>query len=502
MMQKPVGVRLPVFLDLDMKTTKNKITQEKENGRIYTPMYIVTTILDLSNYSGSGILNKHVMDNSCGDGAFLVEIVRRYCSEAIKAGESARQTACELSKYVHGIELDPEECGKCIENVDNIAASFGINGVTWDILCADTLKTDLYNGKMDFVLGNPPYVRVHNLGDSFHDIKKFSFAQEGMTDLFIVFYEIGLRMLNDTGTLGYITPSSFFNSIAGKTMRKVFCEENLLEKVIDLKHFQAFNATTYTTIIILNKNPHTFTTKYFEFDTESKKPFYVESLKNNDFYISGNFYFAKKEKLDLLKRVFNNHGQCDAQVKNGYATLCDSVFISDFDFESKYIIPAVKSSKGIYKKIIYPYDTHAKLIPEDEIKKDSKLYDYLSSHKEDLTRRSNENEEDQYWYAFGRSQALLDTYSDKIAINSLIRDKNDLKFVKAPSGVGVYSGLYIVSDTIPMEDIVEVMKNDEFVTYVTLLSKYKSGGYYTYSSKDVKAYLDYKFAYDGGAFLC
>ena len=56
---------------------------------------------------------------------------------------------------------------------------------------------------MDYVLGNPPYVRVHNLGDSFDLIKNFLFAQNGMTDLYIVFYEIGLRMLNKDGILGY-----------------------------------------------------------------------------------------------------------------------------------------------------------------------------------------------------------------------------------------------------------------------------------------------------------
>lgn len=40
--------------------------------------------------------------------------------------------------------------------------------------------------------------------------------------------------------------------------------------------------------------------------------------------------------------------------------------------------------------------------------------------------------------------------------------------------------------------IVNVLKNNEFYIYISLLGKYKSGGYYTYSTKDVKTYLDYK----------
>ena len=58
-------------------------------------------------------------------------------------------------------------------------------------------------------------------------------------------------MFNKNGVLGYITPSSYFNSIAGAYMRKYFAQENLLKAVVDLKHFQAFTATTYTAITIL-----------------------------------------------------------------------------------------------------------------------------------------------------------------------------------------------------------------------------------------------------------
>lgn len=226
------------------------ISTEKLNGRFYTPEFIVNNILDLASYYGRAILKKHVIDNSCGDGAFLVAIVDRYCKEFLKTSSELRTLAGELSTFVHGIEIDETESGKCVENLNNTVSAYGLKNIDWDIMCADTLTVDKYDGKMDFVLGNPPYVRVHNLGSSFNDIKKFSFAQNGMTDLYIVFYEIGLKMLNKDGILGYITPSSFFNSLAGKYMRSYLVNNNLLDKIVDLKHFQAFAATTYTTIVI------------------------------------------------------------------------------------------------------------------------------------------------------------------------------------------------------------------------------------------------------------
>ena len=57
---------------------KNKT---KTLGQIYTPVKIVNQMLDLINYQGEQILSKHIIDNSCGNGAFLLVIVDRYVKE-------------------------------------------------------------------------------------------------------------------------------------------------------------------------------------------------------------------------------------------------------------------------------------------------------------------------------------------------------------------------------------------------------------------------------------
>ncbi len=478
--------------------SENKIAK-KSKGRVYTPDYIVNNILDMAHYVGDNIIEKHVIDNSCGDGAFLCSIISRYCETALEKGISMKSLKEHLKKYIHGIEIEPIEHRKCLENLNSIIKQYGITTeIEWDILCADTLKVDKYNGKMDYVLGNPPYVRVHNLDDSFDMAKKFSFSQDGMTDLYIVFYEIGLKMLNKNGILGYITPSSFFNSLAGNYMRKYFVQENLIEKLVDLKHFQAFNATTYTTIVILNKQHNSRELEYYQFDEKNLIPYYVETLVPDDYYISKNFYFSTKKNLAFLKKIFFNLGHCNIEVKNGYATLCDDVYIGSFDFKSKYIIPVIKASRGERKQIIYPYDRNGKLVTEESLLKEEELYKYLLENKSKLLKRSSEKNDDSYWFAFGRSQAINDTYKNKISINTLIRTSADLKIISAPAGTGVYGGLYIIGNEQSLSKISEMLLNEEFSTYISLLGKYKSGGYYTFSSKDIKAYLDYKLSYDGG----
>lgn len=479
---------------------KNNVSVKKANGRVYTPSYIVKNILDLSGYCEENVLKKHVIDNSCGDGAFLVEIVDRYCQIAIKNGIEKSIIAKELGEYIHGIELDYIEHKKCLQNVNSITNKYNIPNVSWDIICADTLQTNKFLGKMDFVLGNPPYIRVHNLGETFDTIKKYSFAQNGMTDLYIVFYEIGLSMLKSDGVLGYITPSSYFNSVAGNYMRKYLVQENFLDKIVNLKHFQVFNAMTYTTITILKKSRIEKTINYYEFDEKHLIPFFIDKLSPSDYYISDNFYFSTKDNLSLLKKIFFNMGHCDIQVKNGYATLCDSVFIKNFEFNSKYIIPVVKASKGQWSKMIYPYDKNGKIINEEILKNDNNLYDYLLSQKDKLLNRSCDNKNN-VWYAFGRSQAINDTFKDKLAINTLLKTSKDIKLTVCPSGSGVYSGLYLISNTVDIEQIKCAINNQEFVNYISLLCKYKSSGYYTFSSKDLKAFLDYKFAHNRGLII-
>lgn len=477
-----------------MKAEPIAVSTEKLNGRFYTPEFIVNNVLDLAGYHGQAILKKHAIDNSCGDGAFLVAIVDRYCKEFLKISTDLQILTKELSNYIHGIEIDGIECHKCIENLNNAVKQYGVTYVDWDINCADTLSVDRYNGNMDYVLGNPPYVRVHNLGVSFDSIKKFSFAQSGMTDLYIVFYEIGLKMLNDNGVLGYITPSSFFNSLAGKYMRLHLVNNNLIDKIVDLKHFQAFTATTYTTITILKNNREQKTTDYYQFEDRNNFPYYVDTLGVEDYYICDNFYFASKKKLNELKRILTfNTAKEHFAVKNGFATLADSFFIGNFDFD-EFTIPVIKASTGKQYKCIFPY-AKGKLVPYQDLTANLSIKSYFETYKELLLKRSLEKNSD--WYGFGRTQGINDVYRCKFAINALIRTPFDLKLIKCDKGVGVYSGLYILTE-IAEKELREMLYNEDFISYISLLGKYKSGGYYTFSSKDLKNYLEYKYSQRNG----
>jgi len=463
----------------------------KTRGKIYTPNYIVCNVCDFAGYIIGKINKKHVIDNSCGDGAFLIEIVKRYIVDFLKESSNLNELKTQLETYIHGIELDYDESVKCKSNLSLLASEYGLSNVNFDIICGDSLKQTQFNNKMDFVLGNPPYVRVHNFGDNYEEFKNFKFGQGGMADLYLVFYEIGINMLNKNGVLSYIAPSSFFTSLAGENFRNWIIETNKVRSICDLKHFQPFNATTYTAIVTIDNSKIDDVISYYEYDGANRKPIFIDNLSHFDFHIDGNLYFSKKNILLKLKNIllFFSLGST-ISVKNGFATLADKVFIGKFDFDSKYLIDILKISTGKWSKCFYPYDENGKLIPLDEIKKDKLLYDYLLSQKENLLKR--DAEDTSAWYSFGRTQAINDVQKERIAVNSLYCDKEDVKINFLPKGTGAYSGLYIVCD-FSISQIKQALINDDFIDYVSMLGKYKSGGYYTCSSKDIKKYLDYYF---------
>ena len=102
-------------------------------------------------------------------------------------------------------------------------------------------------------------------------------------------------------------------------------------------------------------------------------------------------------------------------------------------------------------------------------------------------------EGDKYWYLFGRTQALKDVSKMKYAINTIIKDINSIRLESVPKGSGLYSGLYILTD-IEFDTIRQLILSDDFIKYIKLLKNYKSGGYYTFASKDLEQYLNYKLS--------
>lgn len=459
----------------------------KHSGQVFTPDYLVDNILDIAGYT-KDILNKHIIDNSCGDGAFLCNIVSRYISRCVIKNISTDIIRNDLETYIHGIEIDPEAYSLCVENLTEITRHYDIDNIRWDIRLKDALTEHKYDGKMDYVVGNPPYVRVHNLGDTYNQVKGFEFATGGMTDLYLVFFELGFRMLNSGGRLCYITPSSWLSSVAGKNIRDYIVLHKNLISLTDLGHFQPFKATTYTIISLFCNGEKRDSFQYSEYNGEAKCGKFISELTYNESYINGNFYLGTHEALTSFRKM-RDAPKC-VEVKNGFATLADDVFIANSLPFNKHIIRCLKASTGRWYKAFYPYDYKGDPLSDKEIFSNPCIVKYLNQNKAKLLKGRQEHPG---WYLYGRTQALRDVNKAKIAINTVIKDIASIKLIRVGAGEGIYSGLYILTAA-PFEIVEKEIKCQDFIDYLKILKKYKSGGYYSYNSKDLETYLNYKLA--------
>lgn len=466
-------------------------SKQKTIGQVFTPQFIVSAMLDYCGYSGSDVVRKHIIDNSCGDGAFLKEIVARYISAARGCGMGDEELAEELSQYIHGIDNDINAYEACLKNLDDIASREGLPKVNWDVQHANSLAVRQFDGQMAYVVGNPPYVRVHNLDDTYDAVKQFKFANGGMTDLYLAFFELGFKMLAPTGKLCYITPSSWLNSLAATNMRFHIMRTKTLTELIDLGHFQPFeNATAYTIISLFdNSAAQNKSFAYYQYDGVQRKRVPVAQLSFEEAFIGGCLYLSDQATLATLRDIKTKKTDRYVSVKNGFATLADSVFIGSGIPDSPITIPVIKASTGKTTKCLFPYDRQGKPLPQNYIFSIEPVANHLLAYKVDLLKGKEEKED---WYLYGRTQALGDVYRNKLSINALIRDERDLKIKDVPSGEGIYSGLYIIANLrVSLHRIREILCTDRFAHYVKALKKYKSGGYYTYNSKDVEQYINY-----------
>ena len=480
--------------------------KKKKDGKIFTPKDTVWRMLELLKYYSlqrrkDGTVfwpntRKHIIDNSCGDGAFLVKIVDFYCHNVgITTLRNKKELKSMLETYIHGIELDPVEYEKCIANLDEVARLNGIKDVKWDIQNRDALSCHDYDGKMDFVIANPPYIRTHDLEC---DLSGYTFTTEGMKDIYLAFYELGFRMLNETGKMCYITPSSWLTSLAGQKMRDYVIENRNLEYIEDYGHYQLFeNATTYVAITIFGKEK-VDTVKHVTMErTADDDGFWqgVTYVPFNDMNIDGKFYFGTQNQLSQMREIveYNKNikrGDKAFQVKNGYATLADNVFMegdAPWAIGEKYVIEATKASTLGRIWCIFPYDKNGNLVTEEEFKIDSpNEYEFLLDNKDRLLGRAT----NEPWYAYGRTQAIKDTFKEKWAVKSTIKSLTEPIYKWVRPGSGVYGGLYILTEH---PEGLKALETQDFMNYVKMLGKYKSGGYYTFSSKELENYLNWKY---------
>jgi hypothetical protein len=281
--------------------------------------------------------------------------------------------------------------------------------------------------------------------------KKYVSASKGNYDIYVVFVEKGLDIINHFGKLGFILPSKFFTTDYGLNLRDIISQKSVLSKIVDFGAHQIFNqATTYTNLLFLSGTTQkTFKyTKVEDLSDLNKNQFYdIEQFKKGELWSFGN----KKAKDIIDKLIMSSRRLGEfSRIGRGSSSGNDKVFIikrdgdgfistdgNQFEIEQeilRYPIYATNFSRyKFYPKydeaIIFPYlverDGYT-LIVENEIKnKFPFAFKYLASHKKILEKRK----QFKTWYSFSAPRNL-EVHDNAHFIVPLLANKGSFSFIE------------------------------------------------------------------------
>ena len=487
-----------------------RLTGKKANGIVYTPRWIVELILDSVAYT-HGIYDKKIIDPSCGEGAFLMVVLERFLIDCMKHNLSSDEIKVALSNNIFGFDIDKEAIERCKINLRNIAMQYGIEGVQWNIHQLDSLdrsKVEKYFKSFDYVVGNPPYIRIQHLGKDRREKlqREWSFCQTGSTDGYIAFFELGINLLSQNGRLGYITPNTYFKTKAAYKLRRYLIGNRLLERIIDFNDYQVFSdATTYSAITILSKNNNKTTVQFLKGYKESTQ--YVDDIDFSNFY-RDRWILASNKTLRKIREIEERGMPLGkiARIHVGITTLADGLYIfkepiiegdraiiklSDgrsFSIETKILKPIVKVStlkspeENQNRYIIFPYKrVNGKyvIIPEEELADlYPNTYRYFLEVKDRLLLRDKKKPNPVSWYAFGRSQGLETTWGKKILVPPIGRKPNFIVWEKEE--YTFYAGYCIKFDG-DLHWLAGQLNSEDMEFYINHVSRDYQNGYKSYA---------------------
>jgi hypothetical protein len=95
-------------------------------------------------------------------------------------------------------------------------------------------------GGFDAVIGNPPYVRQEQIRALKPALRKTYKAFDGVADLYVYFYELGLQLLRPGGRLSYVVTNKWLRAGYAEALRGLLSSEGWLEAVADFGHAKKF----------------------------------------------------------------------------------------------------------------------------------------------------------------------------------------------------------------------------------------------------------------------
>lgn len=234
---------------------------------------------------------KHIriLDLACGSGAILIEAFNQLhaayeLSNARLEELRGQRTLFDLDRQIlqhnlYGVDLNAEAIqicqlslwiktaarGKQLTSLDHtiregnsVIGDPAVHPKAFDWQAA--FPEVFAQGGFDVVVGNPPYIRQELLSPYKPWLKAHYEVFHGMADLYVYFYELGVRLLKPGGLLCYVVTNKWMKAGYGEPLRRFFSEKAWVRSVVDFGHAkQIFEEVDVFPGILLIEKPSTDT---------------------------------------------------------------------------------------------------------------------------------------------------------------------------------------------------------------------------------------------------
>ncbi|MER6704732.1 Eco57I restriction-modification methylase domain-containing protein [Streptomyces fumanus] len=232
-----------------------------EHGEVFTRAWVVELILDLLGYTADkDLCDLRLVEPACGGGAFLTVIASRISAsckmhqrpivdavDAVRAfdllGRNVEQSRTLVTETLQEAGWDPRDARE-------VAA-------TW-VKRGDYLLQSDADHRADYVVGNPPYIRLEDVPDDrMAAYRRACSTMGGRADIYIGFYEVALRSLNRGGQLGFICADRWMRNQYGRRLRELVTKHFSMDLALVMHDVDAFDdqVSAYPAITVISNKP-------------------------------------------------------------------------------------------------------------------------------------------------------------------------------------------------------------------------------------------------------
>ena len=229
-----------------------------ERGAIFTRREVVDFMLDLAGYTPDRPLHRmRLLEPSFGGGEFVLAAAERLISAFRAFDGDSTMDAC-----IRAVELHRGTFETTRVKLQALLLSSGFGAhesghlISAWLFQGDFLLAPL-DGRFDFVVGNPPYVRQELIPPALlAEYRRRYTTLYDRADLYIPFIERSLSALNDGGQMAFICADRWTKNKYGGPLRSMVAKDFHLRAYVDMVDTPAFDSdvVAYPAITLIEKS--------------------------------------------------------------------------------------------------------------------------------------------------------------------------------------------------------------------------------------------------------